>query len=72
MSKPRTCNCPVVMIALAFLIAATGIAAGAIYGWMAGALAYAGLWLAVFMGLFFRIVALALFPRTDPARKART
>lgn len=54
-SEKRTCNCPVILVGLAVLIAATGIATGAIYGWMAGALAYFGLWLAVFVALFFRV-----------------
>lgn len=55
MSDPRPCNCPVILVGLAFLIAATGIATGAIYGWMVGAMAYVGLWLTVFVGLFLRV-----------------
>lgn len=58
MSDPRTCNCPIIMIALAFLIAATAIATGAIYGWLTGGLVYVGLWLAVFVVLVFRVAAL--------------
>lgn len=54
MSDNSSCNCPIIMIALAFLIAATGIAIGAIYGLLAGALAYVGLWLVLLTALFAR------------------
>lgn len=55
MADDPTCNCPIVIVALAFLIAAAAIATGAILGWLAGALTYAGLWLAAFGAMIFRV-----------------
>ena len=52
----QTCNCPIVMVALAIPIAAIGLAPGAIYGWLAGALTYVGLWLITIVLLIFRAV----------------
>lgn len=55
MADHEACNCPIVLVALGFLIAAVALATSAIYGWLAGALTYVCLWLGAAVSLFFRV-----------------